>query len=572
MKNRRMGRILPGAFGALLIAMAAGHAGAEEGSPKPGPWALPPAGSCTPTATLRGGPAAEDAAPVTFQTGDVISLERLEAIKRVLPPAIWEQRDKFFFEGMQLEIGPCFRDYAAPQFFQEATQKFRGQAKLREDGGLESYTAGLPFAPDSIDAADSKAGLAWAWNVAERYQAGGMQAQFRVSDMVGLRGRAEPFEGETLLVPHGPPRRSRGRGLHGGQGRIQGLDRGRPDDGALCGARVRVGAVSRPREPFERGPAPTTCTPTFRSGAGCDGSAPATSKASSCPRSASACSRRRRSAASGGGADGGSIGGSIGASGGAGAITPKRTGFEGLVLRPQLYDWTISGVQDLLTPINAVTPSYPEAKEREFGSWGLSFGSDRWDLRRALVLEGRTRLQVGGDQVSRLLLYVDLQTLQPLYSVTYDEHDEIRDVGLFVGRFSGDRPDYPHWPDDPARPVRVIDSAGAELRQPERRWRLAPRVVDRDRHPARRRRHLEAHLDVDALQGALVQAKRAVSRGERRRLPRGEAEGAARVEARSEPILRAYGSGSMISGAPPCSAVSKKWRICSLASVARWGQ
>jgi len=120
-------------------------------------------------------------------------------------------------------------------------------------------------------------------------------------------------------------------------------------------------------------------------------------------------------------------------------------------------------VQDLLTPINAATPSYPEAKEREFGSWGLSFGSDRWDLRRALVLEGRTRLQVGGDQVSRLLLYVDLQTLQPLYSVTYDEHDEIRDVGLFVGRFSGDRPDYPRWPDDPARPVRVIDSVGASF-------------------------------------------------------------------------------------------------------------
>jgi hypothetical protein len=32
-----------------------------------------------------------------------------------------------------------------------------------------------------------------------------------------------------------------------------------------------------------------------------------------------------------------------------------------------------------------------------------------------------------------------------------------------MGRWSEDRPDYPRWPDDPARPVRVIDSVGAAV-------------------------------------------------------------------------------------------------------------
>ena len=36
-------------------------------------------------------------------------------------------------------------------------------------------------------------------------------------------------------------------------------------------------------------------------------------------------------------------------------------------------------------------------------------------------------------------------------------------VGMFVGRWSEDREDYPRWPDDPTRAVRVIDSVGASF-------------------------------------------------------------------------------------------------------------
>jgi hypothetical protein len=37
---------------------------------------------------------------------------------------------------------------------------------------------------------------------------------------------------------------------------------------------------------------------------------------------------------------------------------------------------------------NAANAAYPTEPNRDFGPSGLSWASDRWDLRRALVLEG----------------------------------------------------------------------------------------------------------------------------------------------------------------------------------------
>jgi hypothetical protein len=397
----------------------------------------------------------------------VIDLGKAEILKNYLPPALWEERDRFFYEGQRLEIGPCFRDYAPPAFFQEATEKERGKSHLQENGGIAGYHAGLPFPPDTIAPEDPQAGLKWAWNVAQRYQGGGLKTKFRVSDMVGRSGRAEPFEGELFLVS-----------LAARADRV-GADYKVPSAGTQ--AWVAGGVMTEPFAAREYAWRQYRDTETLTDPDRSDdlhaflpewrrvrrinsnqveglfmpsfsvGVQPATQLSTGAGPSMN------------GGASGGALGGvSIGAGGG-GAITPKRTGFEGLVIRPLLYDFTLLGVQDVLTPINAVTPSYPEAKDRNFGPWGLSFGSDRWDLRRALVLEGRFRGSRGGDQTARLILYVDLQTLQPLYFLSYDKRGEAIDVGMFVGRWSEDRADYPKWADDPARPVRVIDSVGASF-------------------------------------------------------------------------------------------------------------
>jgi hypothetical protein len=163
----------------------------------------------------------------------------------------------------------------------------------------------------------------------------------------------------------------------------------------------------------------------------------------------------------GGGAGAGSVGVVQVPADAGGTIQTKRSGYEGLEFRPLLYDVKVVGLHDVLAPLNATTPSYPEHPDREFGPWGLSFASDRWDLRRALVLDLRKKGGVGSEIEARQILYVDLQTLQPLYIATFDEKNEMTNVGLYAGRWSEDREGYPRWPDDPARPVRVIDPAGA---------------------------------------------------------------------------------------------------------------
>ena len=45
--------------------------------------------------------------------------------------------------------------------------------------------------------------------------------------------------------------------------------------------------------------------------------------------------------------------------------------------------------------------------------------------------------------------------------MSWDTRDEAIDVGMYAGRWSEQREGYPRWPDDPERPVRVIDSVGA---------------------------------------------------------------------------------------------------------------
>jgi hypothetical protein len=100
---------------------------------------------------------------------------------------------------------------------------------------------------------------------------------------------------------------------------------------------------------------------------------------------------------------------------------------------------SVLGLHDVLTPINATTPSYPDSPDREFGPWGLSFATDRWDLRRALVLELRRKQGVGSEIEARQVLYVDLETFSPLYIATFDEKNELTNVGLYAGRWSDDR-------------------------------------------------------------------------------------------------------------------------------------
>ncbi len=457
---------------ALLLCLAAaaaiGDAGPEperrheDAAIAPLPWALPAVGSCQPLGGLRGWPPGQDAPPVPFQPGDRIEQEQMEVIRDFLPPFIWEHRERFFYEGMRMLIGACFADYSPPDFFQSATARFTGQPRLTVDGGVADYTAGLPFPPDRLPADDPQAGLKWAWDAELRYQAAGFRGLFRTADMVGRAGRAEPFVGEIFKAQQAF--------------RADRVD----DDYTAPGARHKhwvAGGVLF--EPFDarhyawrqyrdvdhitqasRSDDLHAYLPDYRRVR----RVPATGvEGLYMPSFSVGVTKPQSIGAAGGGLEGG-IGGAIGSvSATPESITTKRSGFEGLEMRPMLYDLRLLGVQDVLTPINASTSSYPADEDREFGPWGLSFASDRWDLRRAVVIEGNRKSESGGKQINRFVQYIDIQTLAPLYYASWDAREQPIDVGMFVGRWSEERPDYPRWPDDPERAIRVIDPVGASF-------------------------------------------------------------------------------------------------------------
>ncbi|MFP6605424.1 MAG: DUF1329 domain-containing protein [Myxococcota bacterium] len=454
---------MPGCLACAAAACVAATAFSAPAASADDTWRLPAPNACQPDPSSE--TALIDAPPFPFKTGDVIGAEQLSLLREFIPSLLWENRDQFFFEGMRLEVGACFADYSPPAFFAEATEKFAGQAKLLPNGGIENYTAGLPFPPSMIDRGDALAGLRWAWNYEHRYQGAGFEADFRVSDIVGAYGRAEPFIGHIYKaqIAYRADRASQGYRA-----------KGKKSIWWVAGGKMT--------EPFNaRGHA-------WRQFRDVE-SATNEGRTDDLHAYLAAARRVRRMSAAyveglylpsfsvgvstiGGFADGADAGGA--ASSRPDAVTPKRSGWEGLEIRPLRAAWKVIGVQDVLTPINATNPMYPQENGRDFGVWGVSFASDRWDLRRAVVLEAKYKApDEERERLARTVMHFDVQTLAPLYYQSWDKRGETVDVGMYVGRFSEDRDDYARWPDDAERAVRVIDPVGAAFANVSERagWR-----------------------------------------------------------------------------------------------------
>ncbi len=392
-----------------LLALAA--AAAENGAGAA--WAIPEPGSCaTPV------PSQEDAAPPgpALTEGEVVGFDRLALLSEHLPPEVWEWRDRFFHEGMRLEIGPCFRRYAPPDDFAAATAKHAGAAKLLPGGGIPDDGAGLPFEPAGIDPQDPQAGQKWAWNAERRWQGAGRFGEVRVShvDAVGtstrllgehfvavLRGRADLAASGYRL-----PWAKKDRWVAGGKVRD-------PSTNGRCAYRQyrRAEAERDARDDVffwssqMRKPERVGWDPEFP---------------------LLACAYER------------------------GFYLPRG----GAVQR---YRWRVAGVRDLLAPINAKTPVHPTDPNRDFGPSGASFATDRWELRRVLVLETTPP----GWTIRR---YLDLETLFPLYHS--ENLNGARTVIQYVGRWSGDRNGYPRLPGAADAPVRVIDPVAQVMVRP----------------------------------------------------------------------------------------------------------
>jgi hypothetical protein len=405
---------------------------------------LPDEGDCP---TVRAAPTAEsgseDVAPLVIREGMVLDQDDLLVLRQLVPAEIWQHREVFFFEGMQMVIGPCHRRYPVPDFYAEATKRFAGQPRVDDEGNLRGYTAGLPFPPESIDPDAPDAAVRWAWNLATRYRGAGHKARFRLEDQSGRIGAALTFEGEFFLVltRHRADLAETGYELPDADDHLfsAGGRFTKPFD-----ARHLAWRQLRPEKALDRFTEPDDTfvyVPTMRK----------SRRAATTWVDGLYFPRYMASGDTGGGGipigdptsgAGGSINPTAGLS--IAASENLRRGFTGLALRPNAYVWRIRDEREVLAPLNGYRQGWPEDPNRNFGESGLSVASDRWEVRWAVVLMGQL-LQPGGD-FQKVLIYVDYQTQQPLYWITRTGRRRLVDVGILVHRWSGDVAGYPAWP------------------------------------------------------------------------------------------------------------------------------
>jgi hypothetical protein len=430
---------------ALVCLLTLGLGGAAWAEP-------PPEGQCP---LLGGGPGAESGdTGLQLREGMLLGLNDLMALRSLLPAEVWSWREYFFFEGMALELGPCHRRYPVATAYTAAGLRHWEKVRLDDDGNLRDYVAGLPFPTDRIDPEDPQAGLKWVWNLEQRYRGAGPAGQFKITDMPSRIGGIEVYKGEffqlktrhraDLPPEYAVPEANEHIWVGGGRfdepfhARHLAWRQMRPERTQTRWKEsdrvwVYVPDMRKPRR------AMTSWVDGFYT-----------------PRYSAA-----QQIAAGGGVPfsrgGASAGDDYGAGGISGMTTINptsavsaaatahlRRGFVGISIRPNAYRWKYRGERDVIAPLNGIIPGWPMDDTRNFGPTGLSLASDRWDVRRAVVVEGIALRPEAS--LARVTLYIDFQTQQPLFYIARRKNGLMVDVGILVHRFSGDLPDYPTWP------------------------------------------------------------------------------------------------------------------------------
>ncbi len=360
----------------------------------------------------------EDAGPGTpaFVEGDVITLDRVEALKNFLPDQFWANRDFFFYEGMKLEIGPSYRDYSPPEVYQRATEQYHEQVRLGPENSLMGYRAGQPFPMDEIDCTgDPQAGAKVAWNFVRRWSGAGGSASFYYS--YWDRGEELPLYYEGV-----------GRG-------VQLSHRPEPQydeyDGDLFRGERRLSA-SGPEvtAPFDaRGI--SLLTYRYKSSYGPTAEAKNDDTWVYVPTL-----RRVRRISSAQRTD---------AISGTDFTFDDLFSFSGIV--PQ-YDWSCIAERDLVAPVNSKVKAYPYERDHNFGPYGLSFADDRWELRKAIMI--RFDPHNPGHPYAHKDIWIDKETLEPLYSFAYDRKGELWKIIWHNHRWSDDDfEEYQGWENVP---------------------------------------------------------------------------------------------------------------------------
>jgi hypothetical protein len=362
----------------------------------------------------------------TFQEGDVITFERIDALRRYLPDEFWNNRDFFFYEGMQLEVGPFFRDYSQSDAYKAATKKNAGTARLGPDGSLENFTSGQPFPMDTIDClGDPQAGAKIMWNFDYSWVGSGAQASFYYS--YWDRGEELPlyYEGtsKSVTLSHRVEEQyaeANGDVFRGEKRKNAfGVDVTAPFDArGIMLMSYRYKSADKPRADAKNDDT-WVYVPTLR-------------------RVRRISSAQRTDSISG-----------------TDFTFDDLRSFAGI---PPQYEWECLGEMDLLAPANTKVQAYPYDPDHNFGPYGLSFADDRWEMRHAIKV--RFIPKNADHPYHHKDIYLDKQTLKALYSFAYDQKEELWKIIWHNHRWSEDEltPDYyPGWEGVPEpRDLRII--------------------------------------------------------------------------------------------------------------------
>jgi len=347
---------------------------------------------------------AEDAATPAppFATGDVIGWKDVQKLEPYLPGEFWSNRDFFFYEGMKLEIGPFDYDYSPSKEYLAATERYRGQPRIGPENSLENYTAGQPFPIAEIDCkTDPDAGAKIMWDFMTKNGDGHAHFFYSYWD----RGEQLPlyYEGTGQSV-----KLSR---------RFE--EEYRAQDGDLFRGEKRTGAFGAEVEaPFDaRGI--TLLTYRYKS----HEKPPDEARNDDTWVYVPTLRRVRRI----------STAQRTDAISGTDFTLDDLRSFNGIV--PQ-YEWSCIGERRMLAPMNTKVKAYPYDKDHSFGPYGLSFADDRWDLRDAWVV--RMTPRNSDHPYHHKIIYIDKQTLAPLYSFAYDQKEELWKILWHNKRWSED--------------------------------------------------------------------------------------------------------------------------------------
>jgi hypothetical protein len=393
-------------------------------------WIAPLGAVCAAALLVAATPALsqEDAggAGPTFQEGDVITFEKIDALRRYLPDEFWANRDFFFYEGMQLEIGPFFRDYSQPDAYKAATAKNAGTARIGPDGSLESFASGQPFPMDQIDClGDPHAGTKIMWNFDYSWIGAGAQTKFYYS--YWDRGEELPlyYEGtaKTVMLSHRvePQYEATAGDIFRGEKRKNafGVDVTAPFDArGIMLMSYRYKSADKPRADSKNDDT-WVYVPTLR-------------------RVRRISSAQRTDSISG-----------------TDFTFDDLRSFAGI---PPQYEWQCLGEMDVLAPTNTKVKAYPYDRDHNFGPYGLSFADDRWEMRHAIKV--RFIPKNPDHPYHHKDIYVDKQSLKALYSFAYDQKEELWKIIWHNKRWSEEdlTPDYyPGWQGVPeARDLRIV--------------------------------------------------------------------------------------------------------------------